>query len=317
MNAALKVFCGRANPVLGGAICRYLGVQPGKVEIYDFPDGETCCQLQENVRGADVFIVQPTSPPAHKNLMEMLILLETMKRSSAARMTAVLPYFGYARQDRKDKPRVPITSKLVANLITSAGANRILAMDLHAPQIQGFFDIPVDHLFATPVLLEEFRRQGFRDMVIVSPDAGGVERARAIASRCGASLAIIDKRKPDPKRTTDKVEVMNVIGDVAGRPCILVDDMLDTGSTMMRAAQALLERGAAEVDAACTHVLLSGDAARRLAESPIRKVFVTDTIDIGEKRQSCPKLVTLSVAGLLGEAIQRIHNDDSVSSLFV
>ena len=317
MDEPLKVFCGRANAALGAAICGYLGATPGKVDLYDFPDGETCCQLKENVRGADVFVIQPTSPPAHKNLMEMLILLETMRRSSAQRVTAVLPYFGYARQDRKDKPRVPITSKMVANLLTVAGAGRILAMDLHAPQIQGFFDIPVDHLFATPVMLEEFRRQGFRDMVIVSPDAGGVERARAIASRCRASLAIIDKRKPDPKRTEDKVEVMHVIGDVAGRACIIVDDMLDTGSTLIRAAQALLEQGATEVDAACTHALLSGDAVRKLTDSCIRRIFITDTIEISEKRQRCPKLITLSVAGLLGEAIQRIHNDDSVSSLFV
>jgi ribose-phosphate pyrophosphokinase len=317
MNAPLKVFCGRANPALGAAICRYLKLEPGKVDVYDFPDGETCCQLKENVRGADVFVVQSSSPPAHKNLMEMLILLETMRRSSANRVTAVLPYFGYARQDRKDKPRVPITSKLVANLLTVAGAGRILSMDLHAPQIQGFFDIPVDHLFATPVLLEEFRRQGFKDMVIVSPDAGGVERARAVASRCNASLAIIDKRKPDPKRTVDKVEVMHVIGEVSGKTCVLVDDMLDTGSTMIKAARAILADGATAVYAACTHALLSGDAAERLADGPIRQVFITDTIDIGEKRTQCPKLVTLSVAGILGEAIQRIHDDDSVSSLFV
>ncbi len=317
MQGPLKVFCGRANPALGREICRALDLEQGKIDLYDFPDGETCCQLKENVRGADVFVVQPTTPPAHKNLMEMLILLETMRRSSARRITAVLPYFAYARQDRKDKPRVPITSRLVANLLTTAGAQRILAMDLHAPQIQGFFDIPVDHLFAIPVILDEFRRQQFENVVIVSPDAGGVERARAFATRCHADLAIIDKRKPDPKRAEDKVEVMNVVGEVAGKTAVLVDDMLDTGSTIIKASRALIAQGADSVHAACTHALLSGEAARRLNDSPIRQVFITNTIDTADKQQTCPKLVSLTVAPLLGEAIQRIHEDDSVSSLFV
>ena len=317
MQGPLKVFCGRANPALGAEICEHLRRPQGKIDIYDFPDGETCCQLKENVRGADVFVVQPTTPPAHKNLMEMLILLETMRRSSARRITAVLPYFAYARQDRKDKPRVPITSKLVANLITTAGAQRILALDLHAPQIQGFFDVPVDHLFAVPVILDEFRRREFQNVVIVSPDAGGVERARAFATRCNAELAIIDKRKADPKRPVDKVEVMNVVGDVEGKTAVLVDDMLDTGSTMMKASQALLARGAAAVYAACTHALLSGDAASRLNDSAIRQVFITNTIDTTDKQKICPKLVPLSVAELLAKAIWRIHEDDSVSSLFV
>lgn len=317
MQGPLKVFCGRANPALGAEICRELALEQGKIDLYDFPDGETCCQLKENVRGADVFVVQPTTPPAHKNLMEMLILLETMRRSSARRITAVLPYFAYARQDRKDKPRVPITSKLVANLLTTAGAQRILALDLHAPQIQGFFDVPVDHLFAVPVILDEFRRRQFENVVIVSPDAGGVERARAFATRCHADLAIIDKRKADPKRAVDKVEVMNVVGEVEGKTAVLVDDMLDTGSTMMKASQALLAQGAAAVYAACTHALLSGEAASRLNDSSIRQVFITNTIDTADKQKICPKLVSLSVAGLLGKAIQRIHEDDSVSSLFV
>jgi ribose-phosphate pyrophosphokinase len=317
MQGPLKVFCGRANPALGAEICQALGLEQGKIDLYDFPDGETCCQLKENVRGTDVFVVQPTTPPANKNLMEMLILLETMRRSSAQRITAVLPYFAYARQDRKDKARVPITSKLVANLLITAGAQRILAMDLHAPQIQGFFDVPVDHLFALPVFLEEFRRQKFENVVIVSPDAGGVERARAYATRCNAELAIIDKRKADPKRVVDKVEVMNVVGDVEGKTAILVDDMLDTGSTMMKAAQALMAQGAAAVYAACTHALLSGEAAARLNDSAIRQVFISNTIDTAEKRKVCPKIVSLSVGPLLGQAIQRIHEDDSVSSLFV
>jgi ribose-phosphate pyrophosphokinase len=317
MQGPLKVFCGRANPALGAEICEHLRQPTGKIDLYDFPDGETCCQLKENVRGADVFVVQPTTPPAHKNLMEMLILLETMRRSSARRITAVLPYFAYARQDRKDKPRVPITSKLVANLLTTAGAQRILALDLHAPQIQGFFDVPVDHLFAVPVILDEFRRREFQNVVIVSPDAGGVERARAFATRCNAELAIIDKRKADPKRAVDKVEVMNVVGDVEGKTAVLVDDMLDTGSTIMKASHALLAQGAASVYAACTHALLSGEAASRLNDSPIRQVFITNTIDTADKQKICPKLVPLSVAELLAKAIWRIHEDDSVSSLFV
>src|SRR5512142_570301 len=270
----LKVFGGRAHPQLTGEICRTIGREAGRVTLYNFSDGENYCQIEENVRGADVFIVQPTGPPANANLIELLIMLDAFKRSSASRVTAVLPYYGYARQDRKDKPRVPISARLVAGLLETAGANRILALDLHAAQIQGFFDIPVDHLFASPVLIEYFKARGARDLTVVSPDAGGVERARAFAKRLSAPLAIIDKRREE----ANVAEVMNVVGEVAGRHCLLVDDLIDTAGTLVKGAEALLAKGAASVSACATHAVLSGPAVSRIEESCLKEVVVTNSI---------------------------------------
>jgi ribose-phosphate pyrophosphokinase len=312
-NLPLVVFSGRAHPELTARICDYLQIPQGKVRLYNFSDGENGCQIDENVRGGDVFVVQPTCPPVNDNLMELLILLDACRRSSANRITAVIPYFGYGRQDRKDRPRVPITAKLVCDLLTSAGAMRILAMDLHAAQIQGFFNIPVDHLFAAPVLIDELRRLALRDLVMVSPDAGGVERARAFAKRLGAGLAIVDKRRTSPNHA----EVMNIIGDVEGRACVIVDDIIDTAGTVVKTAEVLHSRGAAEVIAAGVHPVVSGPALQRLQSSVLSQVIVTDTIPLGDKGLTCPKLRQLSVAELLGEAIRRIHEAKSVSSLFV
>jgi ribose-phosphate pyrophosphokinase len=309
----LKIFSGRSHPALGNEICAHLGVEPGHITLYSFSDGEHYVQIDENVRGADVFIIQPTCPPAvNDHLMELLIMLDAFKRSSAKRVTAVVPYYGYARQDRKDKPRVPITAKLAADLISAAGADRVLTLDLHAAQIQGFFNIPVDHLFAAPVIVGHLKQLELEDLTIVSPDAGGVERARAYAKRLGASLAIIDKRR----FATNQTEVMNIIGDVEGRNVFVVDDIIDTAGTLIHSAQALLDKGAKSISAACTHAVLSGPAIQRINSSQLATVITTNSIPTEDKEAECSKLKTLSIGSLLAEAIKRIHSEDSVSSLF-
>ena len=313
MYGELKIFGGRAHPALTVELCAYLNLAQGRVTTYNFSDGEIFCQLEENVRGSDVFVVQPTCPPANENLVELLIMLDAFKRSSAERVTAVLPYFGYARQDKKDKPRVPITAKLVADLISKAGADRVLTMDLHAAQIQGFFDIPVDHLFAAPVLLEAIRAKRLPDLTIVSPDAGGVERARAIAKRLETGLAIVDKRRTKP----NEAEVMNVIGDVEGQTALIIDDIIDTAGTLAKTVEALRAHGAKDVMAAGIHGVLSGPAIERLKQTPVSEVLVTNTTPIEGKLRLLDKLRPLSVAAILGEAVRRIHEDSSVSSLFV
>ncbi|MFQ5441468.1 MAG: ribose-phosphate diphosphokinase [Thermodesulfobacteriota bacterium] len=308
----VKIFSGNANEPLALEICTHLGVAPGKCEVKSFSDGEICVDIQESVRGLEVYVVQSTCTPCNHNLMELLIMLDALKRASAESITAVIPYYGYARQDRKVAPRTPITAKLVADLITVAGATRVLCVDLHAGQIQGFFNIPVDNLYATPVLLK-YIQDNFRDeVVIVSPDAGGVERARAFAKRVEASIAIIDKRRPEPNVS----EVMNVVGDVEGKTAILLDDMIDTAGTITQAASALKKFGAKDVYACCTHPVLSGPAMDRLEESPIKEVVVTNTIPEREGKNS-KKIRVVSVGPLLGEAIRRIHRGGSVSSLFV
>jgi ribose-phosphate pyrophosphokinase len=308
----LKVFSGRSHPALTQEICERLGEEPGHVTLYSFSDGENYVQVDENVRGADVFVIQPTCPPVNDALMELLIMLDAFKRSSARRVTAVIPYYGYARQDRKDKPRVPITSKLVADLITAAGADRVLTLDLHAAQIQGFFNIPVDHLFAAPVIVGHLKKLNMDDVTIVSPDAGGVERARAYAKRLGATLAIIDKRRVAANQT----EVMHIIGEVEGRNVFVVDDIIDTGGTLIHSVEALLAQGARSISAACTHGVFSGPAIDRINKSRLAQVITTNSIPMIDKEQECSKLQTLSIAELLAEAIKRIHNEDSVSSLF-
>lgn len=313
MHGELIIIGGRAHPVLCEEISAYLNIPLGKVKSYNFSDGEIFCQLQVNVRGADVYLIQPTSAPVNDNAMELLILLDAIKRSSASRITAIIPYYGYARQDKKDAPRVPITAKLMADLISQAGADRILTMDLHAPQIQAFFDKPVDHLFAAPVLLDAIREMDLPDLVIVSPDAGGVERARAIAKRLGAGLAIVDKRRTAP----NEASVMHVIGDVKGRTVMILDDIIDTAGTLTHTVDALVDKGAEKVYAAGIHGVLSGPALERLQESPIERILVTNTTPLEEKLKRCDKLQPLSVAPLLGEAIRRIHRNTSVSSLFV
>ena len=309
----IKVFSGRSHPSLTEEICAHLGAPQGHVTLYSFSDGENYVQIDENVRGADVFVIQPTCPPAvNDHLMELLIMLDAFKRSSASRITAVLPYYGYARQDRKDKPRVPITAKLAADLISKAGADRVLTLDLHAAQIQGFFNIPVDHLFAAPVIVGHLKTLEGNDLTIVSPDAGGVERARAYAKRLGATLAIIDKRRFAKNQT----EVMNIIGDVEGRNVFIVDDIIDTAGTLISGVEALLAKGAKSISAACTHAVLSGPAIQRINSSRIDQVIVTNSIPTQDKEADCPRLKTLSIAPLLAEAIKRIHSEDSVSSLF-
>jgi ribose-phosphate pyrophosphokinase len=313
MPGELKIFGGRAHPALVQEICEYLNLASGNAKAINFSDGEIFCQIDENVRGSDVFIVQPTCEPVNENLMELLILLDTFKRSSASRVTAVLPYYGYARQDKKDRPRVPITAKLVADLISRAGADRVLTMDLHADQIQGFFDVPVDHLFAAPVMLETIRDLDIPKLVIVSPDAGGVERARAIAKRMEVGLAILDKRRTAP----NEAEVMHVIGDVDGCNALIVDDIIDTAGTLTKAVAALKKQGADRVLAAGVHGVLSGPALDRIDASPIESVLITNTIPVEAKLRRSAKLRSLSVAPLLGEAIRRIHENSSVSSLFV
>jgi ribose-phosphate pyrophosphokinase len=309
----LFIFSGRANAPLTEAICGYLQIERGRVRLGSFSDGEIYCQIEDNVRGSDVFVVQPTGNPANESLMELLIMLDAFRRASPSRVCVVIPYLGYARQDRKDAPRVPITAKLVANLITTAGADRLLTIDLHAAQIQGFFDIPVDHLYAAPVLIEAIRRKNLANLVLVSPDAGGVERARAFAKRLKVDLAIMDKRRPE----ANQAEIMNVIGSVEGCECVIVDDIIDTAGTLARSADALMDRGARSVYAAGVHPVFSGPAIERITASPIEKVMVTDTLALSEEAVQCPKIEQLSLAVLLGEAIRRIHEGASVSSLFV
>jgi ribose-phosphate pyrophosphokinase len=312
MHRELKVFAGNSNPALAREICDHLGIRLGEATVSSFSDGEIRVRIEENVRGADVFLIQSFCSPINTTIMELLIMTDALKRSSASRITAVIPYFGYARQDRKDQPRVPITAKLMADLITTAGASRVLTMDLHAGQIQGFFNIPVDHLYATPVLLDYIQDVAGADLVVVSPDAGGVERARAFAKRLQASLAIIDKRREGP----NQAQVMNIIGEVEGRNALLLDDMIDTAGTIVQGAQACMEKGARSVWAACSHPVLSGPALERLQKSQLTEVVVTNTIPLNGKETQCPKLRVLSVAPLLGEAISRIHDEESVSSLF-
>jgi ribose-phosphate pyrophosphokinase len=308
----LKIFAGNANPALAHEIVQAMGLELARVMVKQFADGEIYLQIQENVRGEDVFVIQPTCTPVDRNLMELLLMIDALKRASAERITAVLPYYGYARQDRKDKPRVPISARLVAALLETAGADRVLTLDLHAAQIQGFFDIPVDHLFATPVLIEPFKG-GMPDLTVVSPDAGGVERARAFAKRLNAPLAIIDKRREE----ANVAEVMNVVGDVEGRNCLLVDDLIDTAGTLVQGAEALLKQGASSVSACATHAVLSGPAVRRIEESNLKEVVVTNSIPLSEAGKKSSKIKSLSVAKLLAEAIRSIHEETSVSVLFV
>jgi ribose-phosphate pyrophosphokinase len=309
----LKVFSGSAHQELSREIAAFLGVGLGQARLRRFPDSEVSFQIDENIRGTDVFIVQPTSNPVDQHLMELMIMIDAFKRSSASRITAVLPYYGYARQDRKDKPRVPISAKLVANVLSAAGTNRVLTMDLHKAQIQGFFDIPVDHLFAAPVIIDYLARLDYPKLTMVSPDAGGAERARAYAKRLDAELAIIDKRRSDD----GTAEVMNVIGDVEGRTCILQDDIIDTAGTITKGANALKANGAARIIACAVHGVLSGPAIERIEKSPIDKLIVTNTIPLSAAGAACSKVVVLSVARLLGQAIKSIHEETSVSSLFV
>lgn len=309
----LKVFGGNSNPELTAKICQHLQISQGKVVVKTFSDGEIMVEIGENVRGRDVFVVQSTCSPVNHNLMELLVIMDALKRASAWRITAVLPYYGYARQDTKVLPRVPISAKLVADLITVAGGHRVICLDLHANQIQGFFNIPVDNLFAAPVLLEYIRENFNNDLVIVSPDAGGVERARAFAKRLNASLAIIDKRRDEGQ----KVKAMQVVGEVKGKPAMILDDMVDTGGTLTEAANALTENGALSINACCTHPVLSGNAIERIEESTIESLTVTDSIPLGPEAKACKKIKSLTVAKLLGEAIKRSHLNDSVSSLFV
>lgn len=313
-NNNLKLLTGNANRPLAEAIARSMKKKLSEACIKRFSDGESWVEIEDNVRGADVFVIQPTSHPANEHIMELLIIIDALKRASADRITAVMPYYGYARQDRKVSPRTPISSKLVADLLTAAGADRLLTMDLHAGQIQGFFDIPVDHLYAMPVLLDYMRERFAEDeLVIVSPDAGGAERARSYAELLRAPMAMIDKRRSAPNVS----EVMHIIGEVEGRRAILVDDIIDTAGTMCKAAEALVAKGASSVFAACSHGVLSGPAIDRLQESMIEELIVTDTVPLSERAQAYGKIRVLSVAGLLGDAIERIHNADSVSSLFV
>jgi len=312
MTRDLKIFTGSAHPELGEAIARSLKMTIGRAHLARFSDGEVWFQIQDNVRGADVFVVQPTAPPVNENLMELLVMLDAFKRSSASRITAVIPYYGYARQDRKDKPRVPISAKLVADLLSTAGTDRILTMDLHASQIQGYFDVPVDHLFAAPVIIEHVLKLNLPQLTVVSPDAGGVERARAYAKRLDASLAIVDKRRDVP----NVAEIHNVIGDVEGRTALIVDDIVDTAGTLAKVAEAIKSAGAREVLASSSHAVLSGKAVEKIEKSPLSKLIVTNSIPLpGEKRSE--KIVSLSIAKLLGKAIKNIHDETSVTSLFV
>jgi ribose-phosphate pyrophosphokinase len=312
---SLSIFTGNANRPLADEICKFVEIPLGRADVTHFSDGEIYVEIGENVRGVNCFVVQPTCQPPNESLMELLIMIDALKRASAGSIVAIIPYYGYARQDRKAKPRTPITSKLVANLITAAGADRALAMDLHAGQIQGFFDIPFDHLFAMPVLIEELRALGYGGdgTVVVSPDAGGVERARAFSKRLGASLAIIDKRRPSPGVS----EVMNIVGDVKGLKAVIVDDIIDTAGTLTNAAHAIMAAGAASVSSCASHAVFSGKAVQRISESPLSHVVVTNTIPLSEAGQECQKVRVKSVGRLLGEAIKRIHHGDSISSLFV
>lgn len=315
MNASrwrMKLFTGIANVSLAQEVADYLGVHIGDAKVKRFMDGEISVAIDESVRGVDVFVIQPTCPPVNENLMELLVMIDAFRRASAARINAVIPYYGYARQDRKTRARDPITAKLVANLITEAGADRVVTVDLHAWQIQGFFDIPVDHLLGVPTLAEYFKSKGLvKDTVVLSPDVGGVKRARDLAERLGATIAIIDKRRPEPNVS----EVMNVIGDVCGKSVIIIDDIIDTAGTIASAAQVMADMGSKEVYACCTHPVFSGPAIERMAQAPIKEIVITNTIPVS-KEKKLPNMVILSVAPLIGEAIMRIHEDLSVSKLF-
>jgi len=307
----MKVFCGSSNTLLGKNICSYLNIEEAKIDLLRFSDGEIRVKIGENIRGRDVFIIQSTNPPA-ENLLELLIVMDAAKRASARRITAVTPYFGYARQDKKDEPRVPITAKLVADLITVAGANRILAMDLHVEQIQGFFDIPFDHLYASPVMIEYFKKFDLSNFIIVSPDPGSVNRSRAIAKRLGnLPIAIIDKRRPEPNKSS----VINIVGEVKGKDVLIVDDIIDTAGTIVGASKALSLRGAKDIYVYCTHPVLSGEAIKKITDAPIKELVVTNTIPLGNKTRDF--ITVLSVSSLLGEAVKRIHEERSVSSLFI
>ncbi len=317
-----KIFSGTANEPLADEVCRFLGMARGQAQVTRFADGECYVQIQENVRGCDVFVMQPTcravqangrSTSVDEHLMELLLMIDALKRASARRITAVIPYFGYARQDRKDKPRSPISSKLVADLLTTAGAHRALIVDLHTPQLQGFFNIPVDHLFASPVLVDHFKKLALPNLTVVSPDAGGVERARFFAKKVDAALAIVDKRRVE----MNVAEVMNVIGDVHGRTCLIIDDLIDTAGTLVKTAAALIQNGAAQVYACCSHPVLSGPAVENIHNSAIREVVVTNTIPLTEEAKQEPKIRVLSIAGLIGRAIQANHEETSVSKLFM
>jgi ribose-phosphate pyrophosphokinase len=317
MNAAMlknnmHILTGNSNPGLARNICEHLSLPLGEALVTTFSDGEIRVEISENVRGRDIFVIQSTSPPTNRNLMELLIMIDAVKRASARRITAVIPYFGYARQDRKVHPRVPITAKLVADLLSTAGAHRVLTMDLHVGQIQGFFNIPVDNLYASPIMIPYIRENFQDDLAIVSPDAGGVPRARAYAKRLTASLGLIDKRRDAP----GKAKAMNLIGEVLGKEVVIMDDIIDTGGTLTEAAAVILQHGALNVNACCTHAVLSGPAVRRVMESPLNRLVVTDTIPLGEAARQCPKIVPRPVAPLFAQAILRIHQEDSISSLF-
>ncbi len=314
MGRPLKIFSGSCNPALAASIAESLGVPLGKADLGRFPDDEVSFQILENIRGADVFVVQPTPPPVNENLMELLIMIDAFKRASASRITAVMPYYGYGRQDRKDKPRVPISAKLVADLLSTAGTSRAITMDLHVGQIQGFFNVPVDHLFAAPVMLEYVSSLDLKKLVIVSPDAGGVERARAYAKRLKVPLAVMDKRRSE---ASNEVEKIYVIGEVDGATALIVDDIVDSAGTLVKAADALLDAGAARVLACCTHPVLSGKAVKRVSESNIEELIVSDSIPLSPEKKNPSKIKVLSVAPLLGKAIRSVHDEASVSSLFV
>ncbi len=309
----LRIFTGNANPALAGKIALEFGTPLGEIVVKHFSDGEICVKIEESARGQDIFIVQPTCSPVNDNLMELLIMIDAFRRASASRITVVLPYYGYARQDKKIKPREPVTARLVANLISQAGASRVLCLDLHAQQIQGFFDLPVDHLYAGPLIADHLLKEGFYDgkICVVSPDVGGVARARALAEHLSTSIAIIAKRRPE----ANKVEIMEIIGDVKGKVCVMIDDMIDTAGSIVQGAEALMERGATAVHACCTHAILSGTAVERINCSPLRSLLITDTIPLPPDKFSA-KIQVLSVAPLLADAIRRIHQDDSVSELF-
>ena len=312
-HGPLKLFTGSAHPALAREIAEHLGIPLGAARLHRFPDSEVSFQIDENIRGTDVFIVQPTSAPVDEHLVELCIMIDAFRRSSASRITAVIPYYGYARQDRKDKPRVPISAKLVANLLGAAGTNRVLTMDLHKAQIQAFFDIPVDHLFAAPVIIDYLARHNVGPVTIVSPDVGGAERARAYAKRIDADLAIIDKRRSED----GSAEVMNVVGNVSGRVCVIADDIIDTAGTIQKAAQALVDNGASRVLASAVHGVLSGSAMKRIEDAPIDRLIVTNTVPVGPEKTACEKVVVLSVARLLAQAVRSIHEETSVSKLFV
>jgi ribose-phosphate pyrophosphokinase len=314
MPEGIRFFSGNSHRVLAQEIADYLDIPVGNAAVTKFSDGEIMVQINENVRGADVFVLQTACMPVNRHIMELLLMVDALKRASAGRITAVMPYYGYARQDRKVQPRVPISAKLMADLITAAGTNRVLTMDLHAAQIQGFFNIPVDNLYAAPVLLDYVREQyNFKNLIIVSPDAGGVERARAFAKKLECSIAIIDKRR----EVANVSQIMNVIGEVENKDAIILDDMIDTGGTTIQAAAALKEKGAGGVVAACTHAVLSGNAVEKVNNSVLEELIITNTIPLNSKKEECKKLTVLSIASLIGEAIKRIHEESSISSLFV